>query len=163
MLMPIGESHDMPTIIMRGKGRHEVMVSKRAPLIRSRAKLKLPMAAPMAMMAATKESPAYHSVNSGGVSASGVEPEILIATVAIYQRQNAEQANPMVLTIRHRTFGVVFMAWRVTLEFGTWRCHMEWRRSRNGIVTTALICLLGMLPKRVRFDGIAFNCLGFIF
>ena len=41
---------------------------------------------------------------------------MMIETVAIYQREKAEQANPMALTIRHRTFGVVFMAWRVTLK-----------------------------------------------
>jgi hypothetical protein len=111
ILMPIGDSQDMPTIIMRGRGSSEQIVSIRTPLIRRRAKSMLPAAAPTAINAATDERPAYHSTNRGGVSSRGGEPKMLAAAEAIYQRQNKAHARPRKLTIRHRCFGMGFMAW----------------------------------------------------
>lgn len=118
MLLPMGESHDIPTIIMTGSGSDEQIVRMRTPRIRRRAKSTLPTTAPMAIRAAIDESATYHSMNRGGVFSRDGEPKTLEAAEAIYHRQNKAHTRPRELTILHKYFGVVFMAWLLRIGVG---------------------------------------------
>jgi alpha-beta hydrolase superfamily lysophospholipase len=116
--LPVGESHDRPTMIMTGSGSNELIVRVRTPRMRRRAKSTLPTTAPMAITAATDDRATYHSVNRGGRFSRGGEPKTLEAAEAIYHRQNKAHMRPRELTILHRYFSVVFMAWILRVGVG---------------------------------------------